>query len=219
MSLYGDDALKLVRDCKRTANNPSLPPYRDDLVRNVILELRHLEKSLRELIAKRGEVLRDSEHRMSEDNMPGQPTVAGLTVAATMHNLSLRRSKRCLLAYLRHRIDRLTETLWSLGGGPSASSVASIPPDVRRNLSSAESDFMMAYAGIVGEYRGKFLEVDFGAAMIPPRDLFVEVRVVKECGEVMTENGAVRLVKDSQHYLRRTDVEHFITAGYLKHID
>ncbi|TPX67126.1 hypothetical protein SpCBS45565_g04071 [Spizellomyces sp. 'palustris'] len=204
MSIYSDDALKLVRDAKRTAETPSLSPYRDDLVRNVLLEMRHLEASLRDILAQR------------EKALPEQ--VTGLTAAATMHHLALRRSKRCLLAYTRHRVDRILDTLWELGGG-SGSSNAALPADLRRNLSSSEADFIVGYTGLVSEYRGQFLEVDLGAALVPPRDLFVEVRVLKDCGEVMTENGAVRLVKNSQHYLRRTDVEPFITAGYLKHIE
>lgn len=202
--MYGDDALKLVRDAKRTAEAPSLAPYRDDLVRNVVLEMRYLSFSLRDIIAQR------------ETAEP--EALKGLTVAATMHHLSLRRSKRCLLAYSRHRLDRITDMLWELGGG-AASSGAALPSDLRRNLSPNEAEFIAGYTALVSGYRGKFLDVDIGAALVPPRDLFVEVRVLKDCGEVQTENGAVRLVKNSQHYLRRTDVEPFITAGYLRHIE
>lgn len=206
MSIYGDDALKLIRDAKRTAESPSLAPYRDDLVRNVQMEMRHLSSSLRDILAQR------------ETAGTTPETTQGLTVAATMHHLSLRRSKRCLLAYSRHRLDRIMDMLWDLGGG-SASSSAAVPADLRRNLSPAEAEFITGYTTLVSDYRGQFLDVDLGAALVPPRDLFVEVRVLKDCGEVQTENGAVRLVKNSQHYLRRTDVESFITAGYLRHIE
>ncbi|KAI9011091.1 DNA replication complex GINS protein PSF1 [Gaertneriomyces semiglobifer] len=202
--MYGDDALKLVREAKRTADAPCIPPYRDDLVRSALLEIQHLYGSLTDIVDQRPTV--PPEQRR------------GLTVAATMHNLGLRRSKRCLLAYTRHRVDRIIDTLWDLGGG-SGSSGAALPADARRNLSPAESEFVSGYTALVSEYRGHYLDVDVGAALVPPRDLFVEVRVLKDCGEVQTENGAVRLVKNSQHYLRRTDVEPFITAGYLRHIE
>ena len=47
-------------------------------------------------------------------------------------------------------------------------------------------------------------------ALEPPRDLFVEIRVLKGCGEIMTERGPVTLDVGSTHYLKRTDVEHLI---------
>ncbi|KAI8817043.1 DNA replication complex GINS protein PSF1 [Fimicolochytrium jonesii] len=203
--MYADDALKLVRDAKRTSDSPTLAPYRDDLIRNVQLEMRQLASHLRDIMSAR-------------ESAPTPQHAQGLTVAATMHHLSLRRSKRCLLAYTRHRLDRITETLWDLGGA-AASSAAAMPADLRRNLSPAEMEFVNGYTALVSSYRSGFLDVDMGAALVPPRDLFVEVRVLKDCGEVQTENGAVRLVNNSQHYLRRTDVEPFITAGYLRHIE
>lgn len=52
----------------------------------------------------------------------------------------------------------------------------------------------------------------------PPKDLFVEVRVLRDCGEVMTENGAVNLEANSTHFLRRVDVEQLIRQGLLEQI-
>ena len=61
--------------------------------------------------------------------------------------------------------------------------------------------------------------MDLGAPLVPPKDLFVEVRVMRELGEIVTTSGAIaRLTKGSQHHLKRTDVEQFITLGYLKQI-
>ena len=44
----------------------------------------------------------------------------------------------------------------------------------------------------------------------PPKVLYVEVRVLRDCGEVMTESGVVNLEAHSQHFLRRVDVEQLI---------
>ncbi|KAJ3020914.1 DNA replication protein psf1 [Thoreauomyces humboldtii] len=215
MSVYGDDALRLIRDAKRTADSPTLSAYRDDLVRNVQMEMRHLTTALRDIMKERTAVANAAQ---SQPTPEAEESFAGLTVAGLMHRSSLQRSKRCLLAYSRHRIDRIVDTLWDLGGG-SGSSAAALPADMKRNLSPLETDFIAGYTALVSDYRGRFLDVDLGAALVPPRDLFAEVRVLKDCGEVQTENGAVRLVKNSQHYLRRTDIEPFITAGYLRHIE
>ncbi len=50
----------------------------------------------------------------------------------------------------------------------------------------------------------------------PPRDLHVEVRVLEDCGELMTDLGAVRLERDTTHYLRRVDVAQHIRRGDLQ---
>ena len=53
-------------------------------------------------------------------------------------------------------------------------------------------------------------------ALEPPRDLYVEVRVLKECGEIVTERGPVTLDLGSTHYLKRADVENLIRLGHLE---
>ncbi|KAJ3170747.1 DNA replication protein psf1 [Geranomyces variabilis] len=242
MSVFGDDAHKLIRDAKRTADSPALAPYRNDLVRSVLSEMQYLSASLREIVSAHDAAVTSAhnstnppqpqappplpssdppnqDHQQQQNRIqperPTAETLRGLEIAANMHRLSLERSKRCLLAYGRHRVDRLVETVWELSGGAAAG----MPAEARRALSVQEAEFASAYAALVSEYRGAFLDVDVGAALVPPGDLFVEVRVLKDCGEVQTESGAVRLVKNSQHYLRRTDVEPYITAGYLRHIE
>lgn len=52
----------------------------------------------------------------------------------------------------------------------------------------------------------------------PPKDLYVEVRVLRDCGEVMTESGVVNLAAHSQHFLRRVVVEQLIRQGLLEQI-
>jgi GINS complex subunit 1 len=52
----------------------------------------------------------------------------------------------------------------------------------------------------------------------PPKELFIQVRVLQGVGEIMTENGTIMLEKDSQHFLRRSDVEPLIRQGILEHI-
>jgi len=69
------------------------------------------------------------------------------------------------------------------------------------------------------QYRMHFLDLDLNSSLLPPKELFVEVRVLEDCGRIQTEYGTVNLVKNSQHYLRRTDVERLVQQGYLKHLD
>lgn len=52
----------------------------------------------------------------------------------------------------------------------------------------------------------------------PPKDLYIEVRVLQNYGEIMTESGVVVLQKNTTHFLPRTDVEPLIRQGILQHI-
>lgn len=53
----------------------------------------------------------------------------------------------------------------------------------------------------------------------PPKELFVNVRVIKEVGDVATKKGTLSLTKGSQYYLVRDEVENLIVQGFLEVID
>ena len=45
----------------------------------------------------------------------------------------------------------------------------------------------------------------------------MEVRVLRDCGDIITDSGStVHLQKNTVHHLRRTDVELLIRQGYLE---
>jgi len=59
-----------------------------------------------------------------------------------------------------------------------------------------------------------YKKFDLVKDMEPPKELFIEVRMVEDCGEIfLPETGIVKLQKDTMHYLRRSEVEHFIKSG------
>jgi GINS complex subunit 1 len=90
------------------------------------------------------------------------------------------------------------------------------------SLSGPEIDFAKEYADLLTSYKQNFMEIDLGGnggiGLDPPVDLFIEVRVLKDAGEVQTEYGVLNLKRGSQFYVRRTDVESLIRSGYLKHV-
>ncbi|KAJ3028518.1 UNVERIFIED_CONTAM: DNA replication protein psf1 [Siphonaria sp. JEL0065] len=91
-----------------------------------------------------------------------------------------------------------------------------LPNSVVRAMSPNEIEFLANYRQLLEDYRGSMLDIDLSAPLIPPKDLYVDVRVVKELGEIVAESGTVlKLMKGEQHYVRRSDVEKFITLGYL----
>ena len=151
------------------------------------------------------------------------------------YHTAIHQNKRCLLAYIVNRMERVTELYWSpspsfsplptssssTSSSSSSSSSSSDPTstDSRSNLSRAELEFSKGYSRLIANYKSHYIDIDFDATQVPPKELFIEVRVLEDCGELGTEDGNfIVLTKDSQHYLKRTDVEHLIKQGLLQHI-
>ncbi|RMX68666.1 hypothetical protein KXD40_000892 [Peronospora effusa] len=92
-----------------------------------------------------------------------------------------------------------------------------IPDSLAQNLCQREVQLFHQYDQLLTNYMTDF-ELDLSADLKPPKDLYVEVRVLRDCGEVMTESGVVNLTAHSQHFLRRVVVEQLIRQGLLEQI-
>lgn len=93
---------------------------------------------------------------------------------------------------------------------------------------------MRQYSDLLAAYKGQWTDIDLTGSLEPPRDLFIDVRVLKDAGEIQTEYGyvvgvvlcvwihanaafsAITLTKNSQFYVRQGDVERLIAQGYLQ---
>ncbi|KAJ1647240.1 DNA replication protein psf1 [Coemansia asiatica] len=147
--------------------------------------------------------------------------VENTNAQSTLYLVTLNRNKRCLLAYHQRRLEFVRSLLWSLHLAPSL-----VPPQLGQKLSPEEQSYVREYAKLNSAYRDAVESqlcpndsLDWTAnGELPPRDMFIEVRVIRDCGEIVTENGVVNLQAGSQHYLHRSDIEHLITIGYLEHI-
>ncbi|KAJ9155897.1 GINS complex, Psf1 component [Coniochaeta hoffmannii] len=216
--MYGDLGNKLVQHAKRTQNLTHLPPYQTELVRNVAHEVRDLDKYTKSILEQLGD---------SFDPNTDQATACTLTVS----HLAMRRNKRCLLAYHRTRTDKLEELVWSgsdiadLAGqqqqraapGGAGANVSGMNGDgASSSLSPQEEDYMRQYSDLLAAYKGQWTDIDLTGSLEPPRDLFIDVRVLKDAGEIQTEYGAINLTKNSQFYVRQGDVERLIAQGYLQ---
>lgn len=157
----------------------------------------------------------------------------------------MRRNKRCLLAYHRTRTDKLEELVWkgadvidlsrqqvrdASQGGPNAKG----DDTGASSLSPQEEDYVRQYSDLLAAYKGQWTDIDLTGSLEPPRDLFIDVRVLKDAGEIQTEYGyvmrrlvmvvtcanertsAITLSKNSQFYVRQGDVERLIAQGYLQ---
>lgn len=175
---------------------PSLP--QDDGCRRLVAEVNAIyEEMLR--------ALRSPEY----DEAAPDP---GIACGVVMHHHSLLRAKRCMLAYLSYRLDRVRQLRWETG--------PVVPSDLQPLLSGKEVEFFARYDGALNGYMGAIGDMDLTADPSPPKQLHVEVRVLEDCGEVVTEDGnMVNLEAHTTHYLRRADVEHLIRQGKLQQLD
>ncbi|KAL7925086.1 hypothetical protein ACQKWADRAFT_285011 [Trichoderma austrokoningii] len=213
--MYGDSGIKLVQHAKRTQNLAHLPPYQTELVRAVTREVRDLNKDVDDLL---------EPFEGSFD--PSQDQAVAYTLL--VNHISMRRNKRCLLAYHRTRTDKLEELVWNgadvvdLSGqqvrdGSSRSTTGLTSGDgSTSSLSPQEEDYVRQYGDLLAAYKGQWTDIDLTGSLEPPRDLFIDVRVLKDAGEIQTEYGAITLTKNSQFYVRQGDVERLIAQGYLQ---
>ncbi|KAI0824142.1 hypothetical protein BC628DRAFT_1379987 [Trametes gibbosa] len=119
----------------------------------------------------------------------------------------------------------------------AAMGAGAAPQDVRSKLSPHEVDFLRNYAdsllalrtdafsaaggagggGAGGAGNGATEDIDLLAPIShPPKDLQVHVRVVRDCGVVHTELGAIDFRRGHRFLARRSDIEHLIVQGYLE---
>ena len=65
----------------------------------------------------------------------------------------------------------------------------------------------------------RWTDIDITGPLTPPKDLFVDVRVLRDAGEVQTEFGSITLTKGSQFFVKRSDVERLVQQGYLQKLN
>lgn len=114
-------------------------------------------------------------------------------------HLCMRRNKRCLLAYHRTRTDKLEEMVWNGSDildlaaqqqdGQNAAANLSNGEGSSSSLSPEEEEYVRQYSDLLAAYKGQWTDIDLTGSLEPPRDLFIDVRVLKDAGEIQTEYG------------------------------
>ncbi|CAG8982803.1 hypothetical protein HYALB_00001084 [Hymenoscyphus albidus] len=214
--MYGDAGLKLVQHAKRTQKLAHLPAYQTELIRSVTREVRDLDKDVTSIL-----------HSNNGSIDPSQDPATACTLL--VDHLCMRRNKRCLLAYHRTRTEKLEEMVWEGvdvvdlaqhrdgdGGGRGNGGQEGMGEGNSNSLSPEEEEYVRLYGDLLAAYKGRWTDVDLTGSLEPPRDLFIDVRVLKDAGEIQTEYGTINLTKNSQFYVRQGDVERLIAQGYLQ---
>lgn len=208
--MYGDLANKLVLEAKRTqqlnsrnSQRHSLPMYHEELVQKILKEVSQLKKN--------SEFLKEQQSQGLMDDKVSQ-----CQYFVTL--LCMERNKRCLLAYQKARSNILDAMSWESNGLDIMSGLITTEQDTS-DLSHQEEDYLKEYSDLLTDLKsGELADIDLSGSLTPPSDVFIDVRVLKDAGEIQTEYGAFNLIKDSQFFVRQSDVERLIQQGYLQKI-
>jgi GINS complex subunit 1 len=204
-----------VQHAKRSQNLAHLPPYQTELVRAVTREVRDLDRDVNRIL---------EPFQGTFDPNEDQATACALLV----DHLAMKRNKRCLLAYHRVRAEKLEAMCWEgkdvieqqhhQQQQREAAQGQSNGEANQSSLSPEEEEYFRQYNDLLSSYKGQWTDIDLTGSLEPPKDLFIDVRVLKDAGEIQTEYGAINLTKNSQFYVRHGDVERLIAQGFLQRL-
>ncbi|GAA6003016.1 DNA replication protein PSF1 [Rhodotorula paludigena] len=234
--LLGDSAQQLVVESQRSQQTRTLLPYNTTGVRTVIRESHSLSQSITNTAAP---------FVGSQGVAPTPGVSAELTVSA----LALNRNKRALYVYHQQRIDVLRDRFWESGGILSVAFGADTETrrnmtTTDEAFAKGYADLCLAFkTSIYGSKRDDDGDESFhfddddddepermlmdavdllggGTSLAPPKDLMVDVRVVRDVGDVELLSGnRINLKQGAQYHLAREDVESMIVKGDVEVIE
>ena len=202
---YGTKARDLLLELK---SSDFLPTYNEENVRAALSEISHHTDELTDLVR----AANRNNNATTNDGTTSSSTTSQIPIESRpsmiLHDASIRRNKRCLLAYHAYRIDKLRNLRWSTSG--------TLPPAITPLLNEAEIDYFRQYDNLVCS-TSLYGLLDYNSDMEPPTENFVMVRVMERgLGKIETEMcGVVELELGTMHYLPRGDVEGLLRRGAL----
>jgi GINS complex subunit 1 len=192
MAMYGQKGRDLLLELKRS---DWLPPYNGELCTE---NLEEISLHFDELQA-----------QTSGNQKPPMEARSSLL----LHDMAIRRNKRCLLAY---HVSRLTALQKEVNTGYEHFNSAQLATVT----AESEQDFLQQYEKLRTNF-GAALNLDLRASLYPPEQDFVQVRVLTSTlGTIVTTSGsAVNLQLGTIHYLPQEDVEPLLRQGLLEQVD
>lgn len=197
--IYCQHGTELIRELKRSKK--WLPPYNEEALRQVSMECHSCFESMKKSYISAQRAAQETGHQGIPDN---------INVTVQLLWQSILRNKRCGLAYLNYRLQKVKDIWWDTG--------VVLPEELKSVLSNQENKFLNKYDEIMNEYMAE-VDLTLTTDQHPPKELYVEVRALKDLGEIQTEDGPVKMEAHTMHLLRRTDAELLIRQGALIQTD
>ncbi|OKL60223.1 DNA replication complex GINS protein psf1 [Talaromyces atroroseus] len=231
---------KQVQHAKRTQSLAYLPPYQTEIVRSVAREVRDLDKDVAHHLAP------FESNTSSSFNPSAQPAIACALLVDHLCMRRNKRCLLAYHRVRAEKLEEMcwkgidvleqqqavaaannSEAAGGIGGAangdehnnsntPTTNTTA--PTSGQNSLSPEEEEYFRLYSEMLAAYKGQWTDIDLTGSLEPPKDLFIDVRVLKDAGEIQTEYGAINLTKNSQFYVRQGDVERLIAQGYLQRL-
>ncbi|XP_057967139.1 uncharacterized protein LOC131157186 isoform X2 [Malania oleifera] len=147
--------------------------------------------------------------KIQEEGLDIQTTRNADHHGMVIHHLSVMRNKRCLMAYMYNRAEIIRSLRWKIG--------PVIPHEIQEKLSYSEEGYFKNHSAALESYMSE-LELDLTVDMVPPKDPYIQVRVLDDIGEVLLSDQSANLTRHSMHFLKRTDAEQFISQGLMEEL-
>lgn len=117
------------------------------------------------------------------------------------------RVKRFLLIYIHNRLNKIQYHFWNYGGN--------IKEQQQKNVAEYQKNYLFKYKQLVMKYCSD-VGVQITGDLQPPFETNVQIKVVKEYGDIINENGdVIKLNKGSVHFVPFYLVENLVGQGYL----
>lgn len=203
MSELGRRARELLKELK-TYGQGTLSPYNEELIRLIFCEIDEHNAQTEAIV---------SELRRGQQEGEEPPPVDELT-ATTMclHYECIKRNKRLLLIYMHERMQRLREMRWTQRALPDAQ---------KARCCQSEIQFYNDYSRALSQYmsRNEGVGMDLTLDTKPPKDTFVNVRCLKDVGEVILSYGRAAVLPGSTISLPAEEAEPLLRDGTVELVD
>ncbi|XP_011553578.2 DNA replication complex GINS protein PSF1 [Plutella xylostella] len=194
--MFGEKVIELIKEAER--NPDTMDPFNDEKLRQILEEMQLLFKM-----------------NMNDANATSENRSLWTTVQ--VRHAALERNKRCLLAYLYSRMNKIKTLRWEFG--------SVLPPDIRELLSDEEYQWFSKYSTNLATYMRSlgqdigYSGIDLTENLKPPKSLFIEVLCVVDYGKLELDDGdVIMLKKNSRHFLPTSECQTLIRQGVLKQI-
>lgn len=105
------------------------------------------------------------------------------------------RNRKYLFGYFLHRLERIRNTRFTHG--------TMLPEPLSEKLSTQENEYFASYNRIMNTYNSQ-LGIDISSKLVPPKELSISVKVITDCGEIMTDYGPVKLEAGARVFIKRS---------------
>ena len=144
----------------------------------------------------------------SENNDPEEENNKKDTIKEVLKSRGAK-NKRCLYAYLNNRMNKIENYVWNLTG--------SLPKHIEKCFDEKDKNYYEQYNKLISRYSKMIGDTDFDLTKdyLPPKDLYIEVRALKDIKNINTFEGKINVTKGHTYSFKRQDIEHYLRSGLM----